>query len=59
MLGKYSDIKLINLDDLTYAGNLENLSELEENSRYTFIKGDIRDRKLVNKIFEEIGRAHV
>lgn len=53
MLGKYSDIKLINLDDLTYAGNLENLSELEENSRYTFIKGDIRDRKLVNKIFEE------
>lgn len=53
MLGKYSDIKLINLDDLTYAGNLENLSELEGNSRYTFIKGDIRDRKLVNKIFEE------
>ncbi|WP_298246123.1 dTDP-glucose 4,6-dehydratase [uncultured Christiangramia sp.] len=44
---------IINLDALTYAGNLENLSEVEANPRYTFIKGDIRNRELLEKIFQE------
>jgi dTDP-glucose 4,6-dehydratase len=52
-LEKYKDYKLINLDLLTYAGDLENLKECEEHPNYTFIKGDIRDRELVQKIFNE------
>ena len=54
-LEKYQDIRVINLDLLTYAGNLDNLSECEKNERYTFIKNDICDHKLVNNIFEEHG----
>ena len=44
---------IINLDALTYAGNLENLSEVESNPRYQFIEGDIRNRELLEKIFQE------
>ena len=47
------NVKLVNLDLLTYAGDLKNLTELENNDRYTFIKGDIQDRDLVNEIFEK------
>ena len=47
------EVKVVNLDLLTYAGDLGNLSELEGHERYTFIKGDIRDRSLVEGIFEE------
>ena len=43
---------IINIDALTYAGNLDNLKEVEGNERYTFIKGDICDRKLIEKLFE-------
>ncbi|MCK5080873.1 MAG: dTDP-glucose 4,6-dehydratase [Candidatus Moranbacteria bacterium] len=49
MLGKYSEIKIVNLDALTYAGNLENLKDLEENVNYKFVHGDICDEKLVNE----------
>ena len=52
-LEKYQDYKVINLDLLTYAGDLENLKEIENHANYTFIKGDIRDRELVQKIFDE------
>ncbi len=52
-LEKYKEYKVINLDLLTYAGDLENLKECEDNPNYTFIKGDIRDRELVQKIFDE------
>lgn len=41
MLNKYKDIEIVNLDALTYAGNLENLKDVENNTNYTFIKGDI------------------
>ena len=52
MLKKYGkNITVINLDKLTYAGNLENLHEVEKNINYTFIKGDICNKKLLNKIF--------
>lgn len=50
MLNNY-DYNIINLDLLTYAGNLENLREIEGKSNYTFIKGDICDKKLVGEIF--------
>ena len=52
-LEKYPDYNLINLDLLTYAGNLENLKECENNSRYKFIKGNICNRDLVEFIFTE------
>ena len=52
-LDKYEDYNIINLDLLTYAGDLENLKECESNSRYKFIKGDICNRDLVEFIFNE------
>ena len=51
MLKKYENIKLINLDKLTYAGNLENLKEIENNPNYIFVQGDICDKELVDSIF--------
>ncbi|MCK4257693.1 MAG: dTDP-glucose 4,6-dehydratase [Halanaerobiales bacterium] len=50
MINKYSDYFFINLDNLTYAGNLENLCDIETRSNYQFIKGDITDSELVNQI---------
>ena len=45
--------RLVNLDLLTYAGNLENLKTVESDSRYRFVKGDIRDRDLVERLFAD------
>ena len=50
---------IVNLDVLTYAGNLENLKEMENNPRYSFVKGDIRDRDLVHDLFAEHHFSHV
>ncbi|WCC47604.1 dTDP-glucose 4,6-dehydratase [Tenacibaculum finnmarkense] len=50
---KYPTYNIINLDALTYAGNLDNLTDVENNSNYTFIKGDICDEILVKSIFED------
>ncbi|MDZ5000258.1 NAD-dependent epimerase/dehydratase family protein, partial [Clostridium perfringens] len=47
MLKKYEDIRIINLDKLTYAGNLENLKSIEDDKRYIFVQGDICDAELV------------
>lgn len=52
-LEKYNHYNIINLDLLTYAGNLENLKEIENHPRYKFIKGDICNRELVESIFNE------
>jgi dTDP-glucose 4,6-dehydratase len=49
LLAKDSDVKVINFDALTYAGNLENLADLKNHPRYQFIKGDITDRKSVQQ----------
>lgn len=46
------DYTIVNLDALTYAGNVENLKDIDDHENYHFIKGDICDRELVNKIFE-------
>ena len=50
-VNKYPDYNIYNLDALTYAGNLENLKDLENASNYKFLKGDITDEKYVNDIF--------
>ena len=50
---KYKEYLVINLDKLTYAGNLDNLSECVQMSNYVFVKGDICDRSLVEKLFKE------
>jgi dTDP-glucose 4,6-dehydratase len=52
-LEKYQNYNIVNLDLLTYAGNLENLKECENNPKYKFIKGDICNRELVEFIFNE------
>lgn len=52
-LKKYPEDKIVNLDALTYAGNLENLREVENNKNYKFIKGDICDKNLVNDLVKE------
>lgn len=52
-VNKYPDYKIVNLDKLTYAGNLENLRDIEDSSNYTFIKGDITDAGLLKQLFEE------
>lgn len=53
MLSRYNKYHIVNLDKLTYAGNLENLKELENKSNYTFVKGDICDKELVNLLFNK------
>ena len=52
-LESYNNYNIVNLDLLTYAGNLENLKECENNSNYKFIQGDICNRELVEFIFKE------
>lgn len=53
MLQKYEDVRILNLDKLTYAGNLENLASVKDDPRYTFIHADICDKAAVEKIFAE------
>jgi dTDP-glucose 4,6-dehydratase len=53
MLKKYEHIKIINLDKLTYAGNLENLKSIENDKRHVFVQGDICDKDLVEKLFKD------
>ncbi|MDP3791643.1 MAG: dTDP-glucose 4,6-dehydratase [Candidatus Omnitrophota bacterium] len=50
MLGKYEDYRITNIDNLTYCGNLENLKDIKKNKRYKFVKGDITDAKVVEKL---------
>lgn len=60
LLENYSEIKIINLDKLTYAGNLDNLRDVETDPRYEFIQGDIRDRALVAKVMPKVqGIVHL
>lgn len=53
MIGEYADLEIVNLDALTYAGNLENLAALEKNPRYVFVKGDITVPDDVNGLFAQ------
>jgi dTDP-glucose 4,6-dehydratase len=54
ILKKYSNYSIINLDKLTYAGNIENLKSIENDSRYNFIEGNICDKKLVDSLVKTV-----
>jgi dTDP-glucose 4,6-dehydratase len=59
LLQKYPHLKIINLDKLTYAGNLDNLKDVEKDPRYEFVHGDIRDKEVVAGIMTRVqGVAH-
>ncbi|MBO9585938.1 MAG: dTDP-glucose 4,6-dehydratase [Flavobacterium sp.] len=51
-VNKYPEYQIFNLDALTYAGNLENIKDIENKSNYTFVKGDIVDESFINELFE-------
>lgn len=53
IINKYKDYKVINLDALTYAGNIENLDDIKDNPNYTFVRGNICDKKLVRELINE------
>lgn len=53
MLEKYADYRIVNFDILTYAGNLENLKNIEDNPNYRFVKGCVTDAEVLNQLFEE------
>ena len=55
MLAKYPSVELVNLDLLTYAGNLTTLGDVEDNPRYKFVRGDICDRALMDELFKKHG----
>jgi dTDP-glucose 4,6-dehydratase len=59
LLGEDNEYNVVNLDKLTYAGNLENLAGIEGNRRYNFIRGDIGNFELVNYIFEKFNIKYV
>ena len=50
---KYPQYKIVNLDKLTYAGNLENLTDIEDKPNYCFVKGDIVDAVFVQELFDQ------
>ena len=52
-VNKYPDCKIINLDKLTYAGNLENLKDVDSASNYSFVKGDIQDKAFLVQVFAD------
>jgi dTDP-glucose 4,6-dehydratase len=52
-VNKYPDVEIVNLDALTYAGNLENLTDIDSKPNYRFVKGDITDEGFINKLFED------
>ena len=58
-LNTHTDDIIVNLDALTYAGNLENLSDVEENPNYVFVKGDIADKAFVDALFSEYSFDYV
>ena len=54
ILGSYKNYQIINLDKLTYAGNLDNVADISDNPNYSFVEGDIADRKLVDELSEKV-----
>ena len=59
MLKKYEDIQIINLDALTYAGNMENLKSVENDKRHIFVHGDIGDAELVSSLIKQYDPDYV
>ncbi len=59
MLGKHPKMRVVNLDRLTYSGNLENLTDVEKDPRYTFVLGDVADQQMVEQTFENFRPDYV
>lgn len=59
MLKTHEDVRIINVDALTYAGNLENLSDVEGDSRYTFVHEDIRNKEAMTRVFQDFKPDYV
>src|SRR5258708_35959529 len=59
MLEKYPDYTIVNFDKLTYAGNLSNLSDIENNPQYKFVQGDITDLDQLNAAMKDNDITHV
>lgn len=59
LLKNHKDIHIVNLDALTYAGNLENLASVEQDQRYSFVHGDIRNRESLEQIFQKFAPDYV
>jgi len=59
MVNKYPDYKIVNYDKLTYAGNLDNLKDIESRPNYTFVKGDITDLEKLNETIKEHNITHI
>ena len=59
MVEQYPSYNIVNIDALTYAGNLENLKDIDSAANYTFIKADIRDKETIDKIFKEYNISSV
>ncbi|MBK8943751.1 MAG: dTDP-glucose 4,6-dehydratase [Ignavibacteriae bacterium] len=53
LLSERDDLTIVNIDKLTYAGNLENLQQVENNSNYAFVKGDISNKELIDYLFQK------
>lgn len=58
MLHTHEDIRVVNFDALTYAGNLENLTDIENDPRYTFVQGDITDLDALHRVMNDHGITH-
>lgn len=61
-VNKYNEYNVLNLDALTYAGNLENLKDIEKAPNYSFVKGDITDQHFIDKLFKDndiVGVVHL
>src|SRR5437899_1456158 len=59
MLETYQDVQIVNYDKLTYAGNLDNLSSIAQDKRYTFEHGDITDLDRLNEVMRKHSITHV
>lgn len=59
MLNKYADIRIVNVDSLTYAGNLENLKSIKSDARHIFVQADIRDVEKIDDLFKEYSPNYV
>ncbi|MFH2030095.1 MAG: dTDP-glucose 4,6-dehydratase [Bacteroidota bacterium] len=59
ILNKRDDVFIVNLDKLTYAGNLENLKDVQDKKNYEFVKGDITNKELVDYLFKKYSIKHV
>ena len=59
ILAKYKNLKVVNLDSLTYSGNLDNLKDVANDKRYAFVKGDIADKQVIEKVFKKLEPDYV